>query len=170
MIDFKDGDGDLGLNPEDIMEPYHPYDVVLDRNGNPIEYGSLPGLPEYNPIDWLILEDNNGDPVDTILIDINENFFNYFVRFYEKKNGIYEEFIWKDEPFYLTFDGRFPYLNTSGKDRPLEGKLRYGMVSTGWLLVFRDSLKLSIQIQDRALNKSNIVESNPFTLEGITSP
>ena len=86
--------------------------------------------------------------------------------------GEYEEFDWRDPPYYQTFDGRFPLLNTKIEDyqlvpRPLEGVLRYGMTSSGWLFLFRDTLKLEIMIQDRALNKSNVVESGDFTLEMI---
>lgn len=171
-IYFQDGDGDMGLTSSDIDYPYQPYDVVLDQNGDTIRIGSRPDLPEYNPIDYIILRNANGEAIDTILVEINENHYNYFVRFFQKKNGQYTEFDWRDAPYYQTFDGRFPLLNrdiSDGrlKERPLEGTLRYGMTSSGWLFLFRDSLKVSIQIQDRALHKSNLVESPDFTLESI---
>jgi hypothetical protein len=171
-IKFEDGDGDMGLTSGDITEPYQPYDVVLDQNGDTIRIGSRPGLPEYNPIDYIILRDGDGEAIDTILVEINPNHYNYFVRFFPKKNGQYTEFDWRDAPYYQTFDGRFPLLNRDVddgrlKERPLEGSLRYGMTSSGWLFLFRDSLKISVQIQDRALNKSNIVESPDFTLDMI---
>jgi hypothetical protein len=166
-VHFTDGDGDLGLTSDDIYPPYQAYDVVLDENNDTIKYGSAPGLPEYNPIDYIILRDANGSPTDTILVKINENHYNFFVRFFQKKYGKYTEFDWRDKPFYQTFDGRFPLLNNSDKSRPLEGSLRYGMVSSGWLFLFRDTMKVQIQIQDRALNKSNLTESEDFTLEGV---
>ncbi len=164
-IYFKDGDGDLGLTSDNIDPPFHPYDVVLDNNGDTVKFGSKPGLPEYNPIDYIILRNDLGVPTDTVQVTINPNHYNYFVHFYEKKNGKYTEFDWRDKPYYQTFDGRFPLLNLADRERPLEGSLRYGMVSSGWLFLFRDSLKVSVQIQDRALNKSNIIESPAFTLE-----
>jgi hypothetical protein len=167
-IHFTDGDGDLGLTSDDIYPPYEAYDVVLDENNDTIRYGSKPELPEYNPIDYVILRDEKGAPTDTILVKINENHYNFFVRFFPKKDGTYTEFDWRDKPYYQTFDGRFPLLNNSDKSRPLEGSLRYGMVSSGWLFLFRDTLKIEIQIQDRALNKSNIAASKDFTLEGVT--
>ncbi len=171
-IYFEDGDGDLGLTSNDIHDQYAPYFVVLDQNNDTIKYGSQPGLPEYNPVDYVILRDEDGVATDTILVEINENHYNYFVRFFTKKNGNYTEFDWRAAPYYQTFDGRFPLLNrdivdNQLKDRPLEGSLRYGMTSSGWLFIFRDSVKISVQIQDRALNKSNIVESPDFTLESI---
>jgi hypothetical protein len=171
-IYFEDGDGDLGLTSFDITEPYQPYDPVYDANGDSISIGSQPGLPPYNPIDYVIIRDQNGVAKDTILVELNENHYNFFVRFFTKKNGQYTEFKWRDAPYYQTFDGRFPLLNrdvSDGrlKERPLEGELRYGMTSSGWLFLFRDTLKISVQIQDRALNKSNVVESPDFTLESI---
>jgi hypothetical protein len=164
-IYFKDGNGDLGLSSQNIDPPYHPYSVVYDDNGDTIKFGSKPGLPEYNPIDYIIIRDDEGAPLDTVLVEINSDHYNYFVHFYEKKNGQYTEFDWRAKPYYQTFDGRFPDLNLENRARPLEGSLRYGMVSSGWLFLFRDSLKISIQIQDRSLNKSNMIESPDFTLE-----
>jgi len=171
-VKFEDGDGDMGLTSSDIYDPYHPYDVVLDENNDTIRIGSRPGLPEYNPIDYIILRNQDGEATDTILVEINENHYNYFVRFFTRKNGQYTEFDWRADPYYQTFNGRFPLLNRDVQDgqlkqRPLEGSLRYGMTSSGWLFLFRDTLKISVQIQDRALNKSNTVESPDFTLESI---
>lgn len=171
-IFFQDGDGDLGLTSFDIYEPYNSYNVKFDQNGDTIFYGDLPGMPPYNPIDYIITRDEDANPVDTVWIELNPDHYNIFVRFFEKKNGVYEEFNWRDPPYYQTFDGRFPLLNTKIEDnrlviRPLEGYLRYGMTSSGWLFLFRDTLKLEIQIQDRALNKSNLVSSPDFTLEMI---
>ena len=167
FINFKDGDGDLGLNADENEWPYEPYDVVTDNNGDTILFGSRPGLPAYNPIDYVIDRDNNGNPIDTVLVKINENHYNYFIHFFQKYNGTYTEFIWEAAPYYQTFNGRFPILNTSEKSRPLEGQLRYALVSQGWLGLFRDTMKISVQIQDRALHKSNVVESPDFLLENL---
>lgn len=171
-IYFQDGDGDMGLTSSDIYDQYRPYFIVLDENGDTVKIGSRPGLPEYNPIDYIILRNSDGEAIDTILVEINENHYNYFIRFFPKKNGQNTEFDWRAAPYYQTFDGRFPLLNRDIpdgqlKERPLEGTLRYGMTSSGWLFLFRDSLKISVQIQDRALHKSNVVESPDFTLESI---
>ena len=170
---FKDGDGDLGLHPSETFPPYNPYDVVFDNQGDSVKIGSSPDLPPYNPVDYIITFDSQGNAIDTVLVELNENHYNFFVRFFEKKNGEYIEFKWRDPPYFQTFDGRFPLLNTDFidnqlRERPLEGSLRYGMTSNGWLLLFRDTLKLTVHIQDRMLNKSNVVETPDFTLESIT--
>lgn len=169
---FQDGDGDLGLTSFDIYEPYQPYNVMTDQNGDTIFYGDLPDMPEYNPLDYVIIRDEDGNAKDTVWVELNPNHYNIFIRFFEKKNGQYTEFDWRDPPYFQTFDGRFPLLNTKIIDnqlviRPLEGSLRYGMTSSGWLFLFRDSLKLEVQIQDRSLNKSNVVSSPDFTLDMI---
>ena len=169
---FQDGDGDLGLTSFDIYEPYQPYDVILDQNGDTIYYGDSPDMPPYNPIDYIVTRDDDGNPQDTVWVELNPDHYNIFVRFYEKKNGEYEEFDWRQPPYFQTFDGRFPLLNTKIEDqrlviRPLEGSLRYGMTSSGWLFLFRDTLKIEVMIQDRALNKSNVVSTPDFTLDMI---
>jgi hypothetical protein len=65
-----------------------------------------------------------------------------------------------------SFDGRFPRL--SDKDGPLEGTLRYSMKSEGIAFILSSrSFKLRVTIKDRALNTSNIVETDFVTLEGI---
>ena len=166
FINFKDGDGDLGLDANENEWPYEPYDVVVE-NGDTVKFGSRPGLPVYNPIDYVINRDNIGNPIDTVLVKINENHYNYFIHFFQKYNGNYTEFKWESAPYYQTFNGRFPILNTTKKARPLEGQLRYALVSQGWLGLFRDTMKISVQIQDRALHKSNVVESPDFLLQNI---
>ncbi|NLR89568.1 MULTISPECIES: hypothetical protein [Flammeovirga] len=128
---FKDGDGDLGLDPEDNEGPYAPKTI--------------------DPV--------NGDTID------NKYHNNYFVEVLRKEeDGTYQPVTYEGE---TNFNGRFPMLNTSGRDRPLEGELRYGIVL--WFdgvfespLYKGDSVKFNIHICDRALN-----ESNEITTEGI---
>ena len=109
FINFEDGDGDLGLTSNDIFDEYAPYFVVLDENNDTIKYGSRPGLPDYNPIDYVILRDEDGVATDTILVEINENHYNYFIRFFTKKNGEYTEFDWRAPPYYQTLTVDFHF-------------------------------------------------------------
>ena len=171
-IFVQNGDGYFGLTSSDIYEPYQAYNVIFYQNGDTIFYGDNPDMPPYNPLDYIITRDNDGNPQDTAWVELNPNHYNIFVRFFEKRNGQYEEFDWRQPPYYQTFDGRFPLLNTKIEDqmlviRPLEGSLRYGMTSSGWLFLFRDTLKIEVMIQDRALNKSNVVSTPDFTLDMI---
>ncbi|HLU88692.1 MAG TPA: hypothetical protein VKZ51_02595, partial [Cyclobacteriaceae bacterium] len=64
---------------------------------------------------------------------------------------------------------RFPRILDEERERAIEGTIRYSMLSLGWNSIFRnDTVKIEVQIQDRALNKSNIVASPDFTLSQIS--
>jgi hypothetical protein len=102
-------------------------------------------------------------------VEKNENQYNIFVRFFIKRNGQFREFKWQDPPFYTTFNGRFPRILTTEVGQAVEGKITYRMLSSGWESIFRtDTLRIDVQIQDRALNRSNEVSSPPLTLKQIS--
>ena len=170
-INFKDAEGDLGLSATDINAPFNPLNYKRDAAGNLITYDRRPSnAPRYNPIDWVI------DPIvnniivkDTVWVEQNDNQYNIFVRFYIKRNGQFREFRWQAPPFFATFNGRFPRVLTTEVDQAVEGKITYRMLSSGWESIFRnDTLRIDVQIQDRALNKSNEVSSPELTLKQIT--
>ena len=93
------------------------------------------------------------------------------MKFFVKKNGTYTEFDWEvafDPQCSDNFNGRFPILSDL-TNSPLEGKLRYGLTSSGFNFLFRnDTLKLEVYIKDRSLNISNFIETPDFTLKSIT--
>lgn len=170
QIGFQDAEGDLGLNATETNPPFNAFDYVRNAAGELITYSDRPSeAPSYNPIDWII------DPVvnnqvlkDTVWVEQNENQYNIFVKFFIKRNGQFTEFRWQDPPFYTTFNGRFPRVLTTDNSQPVEGSLRYGMLSSGWNSIFRnDTLRIDVQIQDRALNRSNEVSSDEVTLDQI---
>ncbi len=108
--------------------------------------------------------------LDTFYYELNTFHNNITVDFLVKNNdGTFSEFDWasefcvSDNAPGISFDGRFPVL--AEKSGPLEGELKYAMVSSGFLALFSvKTLKLRIQVYDRALNKSNIIETPEFTL------
>lgn len=181
-IHFEDGNGDLGLGPNETTGPYVPFYLLADTSKTPddlILLGDNPDLPPYNPLDYYIFQDSarvtfpdNSTAIfyqDTAYIERNENFNNIFIRFFQKKNGSYKEFKWEDAPYYQSFNGRFPKLNTESYDRPLEGDISYTMISAGFRVLFRnDSLKLGVKIKDRALHDSNEITTPSFTLPSIS--
>ncbi len=125
------------LKNEDVI------DTLLDATGNSVLYAALQN--------WYI--------------EVNPNHYNITVKFFEKINGGYKEFDFRKE-YCTTYDGRFPIL-TEDK-RPLEGTLLYAMIGTGFLTTFSvKTLKVEVTIKDRALNTSNTVPSQDFTLNGI---
>ena len=170
-LNFKDAEGDLGLSATDITPPFNPLNYKKDAAGNFITYSRRPiTAPSYNPIDWVI------DPIinntifkDTLWVEKNDNQYNIFVRFFIKRNGQFREFRWQDPPFFTTFNGRFPRILTTEVGQAVEGKITYRMLSSGWESIFRnDTLRIDVQIQDRALNRSNEVSSASVTLKQIT--
>lgn len=175
-LTFRDGDGDMGLSKDfDNGEPYNDlwYFVksdgtllrLSDRNNPP--YDTLPAyvFPYY--CTNYVVED-----IDTLYVQRNKYHHNYFVKYFVKKNGIYEEFNWVtafDPLCGITFNGRYPLLSDPNRDKPLEGKLKYKMSSAGFELLFRqDTLMLEIYILDRALNQSNTIQTPDFVLKNIT--
>ena len=185
-FNFEDGDGDLGLEGDENAPPYHPYDVITE-NGTPVEFGQRDGDPDFTCINYVFEDsedidfNSDGDKLDTILIDFNENQYNIEIDFFVKRNGTFEEVEIRAQPpgsqnantlCGITYDGRFPCLAQKGEacenNGPLEGVITYNMPSSGFLTLFRtDTLMLRFQIRDRALHESNFVETPEFTLQNI---
>jgi len=130
----------------------------------------------YNIVD--VYEGNIFEVEDTLLVKYNDNHYNINVEFLVETNGLFETFDWQ-ELYCASFDGRFPLVSntkTNGvtKSGPFthirksksKGELTYSMTSLGFKILFgRKTIKLKIQIIDRALNRSNVFETFPFTLE-----
>ncbi|SMD44640.1 hypothetical protein SAMN00777080_3265 [Aquiflexum balticum DSM 16537] len=172
-VDFKDAEGDLGLNPTDISPPFQPVDFIRDNLGRLIVYSARPPeAPSFNPIDWEINPIvNNQRVMDTVWVRQNPNHNNIFVRFFIKRNGVFQEFKWEDPPFFTTFNGRFPRIVNGVEEQPVEGSIEYAMMSFGWNSIFRnDTIRIEIEIQDRALNRSNMTASPEITLNQIRNP
>jgi hypothetical protein len=188
-VKFKDGDGDLGLSPDEVgcytvdgkKTCYNDKFYYQFSNGtfityktkrtNP-NYDTLPAFVKpYNCINWEVTKVN--DVVkDTLYFTLNQDHYNIFVDFLVKQSdGSFKEFDWRTEFNYpncgIPFDGRFPVLAKDvTKKSPLEGEIRYAMTSVGFLVLFSTkTLKLRVSIQDRALNKSNVIETPEFRLK-----
>jgi len=177
-IDFKDGDGDLGFNsksPADVREPYNAIwyysniddgSLVTYADRSTPSYDTLPPYQyPYTCINYSIEE------ADTFYIERNPNHYNILVNYFVKKNGeftLFDWITWNPPNCGESYNGRFPILNESGQTKPVEGTLKYDMTGLGFEVIFkRDTLKLEIQIQDRALNRSNTVETPEFVLNNI---
>ncbi|SIT11292.1 hypothetical protein [Belliella pelovolcani] len=170
-IGFRDAEGDIGLNPTDINPPFNAINFIRDAGGSVITYSQRPpGAPNYNPLDWAINPTINNQVFrDTVWVEQNPDHNNIFVKFFIKRNGVFQEFRWEDPPFFTTFNGRFPRILPDNRTQAVEGSIRYNMLSFGWESIFRnDTLRIDVQIQDRQLNKSNVVSSPELTLNQIT--
>jgi len=136
-------------------------------------FDTLPGFTNpYDCINWEILQNTQVKPevnLDTLYFKLNPNHYNIFVDFLVNTNGTFEEYDFRKE-FCTTYDGRLPILSKDlSQENPLQGTIRYAMAGTGYKLIFglTKQLKLRIRIQDRNLNKSNIIETEPFSLGQI---
>jgi len=102
---------------------------------------------------------------DTFYIEANPNYYNITVDFLIKNGDSYDVFDWGT--CSSAYNARFPVLSDKDKS-PLEGVLRYSLKSSGFRIMFSTkTLKLRIQIKDRLLHSSNIIETPDFTLDKI---
>ena len=121
-INYKDGDGDLGLNKEDLT--VSPFIEFIDSAGTQIR---------------------------------NPNHFNIFPVLLRKNGEKYEDVT------VANYDGIFPRLREANfKKGPIEGTLQYKMGSLNFFGQDSSIAKVRLYIQDRNLNKSNIIETPPF--------
>lgn len=105
---------------------------------------------------------------DTFYYRKNPTYANIEVEFLVKEGSNFVSYDWFKETCGADFNQRFPVL-TEKVGGPLEGNLRYSMISAGIRNTFSiKTLKLRIKIRDRALNVSNTVETEEFTLDKIT--
>lgn len=93
-----------------------------------------------------------------------EYYYNMIIDYYEKQNGKWElvPLIFKDpetgENDTLTFSVRFPNLTPSSGNQAITGTINDTMFIYNPLSEF-DTIKFSVYIIDRALHKSNTVET-----------
>jgi len=193
IFHFTDGDGDLGLGPEETFPPYNLRDYQISpitddtvHYGDP-EAGDFPYEFPYTCLNWELnfrgYQNVNGQQeavFDTLLYSLNDDHYNITIDWFVKPDGQteWEAFDWvlfRPPSCGETFNGRFPRLFDEDRVEedgtinpfPLEGDLRYSMTSDGFLLLFgADSIRLDVQIKDRMLRRSNTL-SRAFTLPGV---
>lgn len=192
-LKFKDGDGDLGLRDADTTNILYANKLYYrlsnntllnyatkrawDKDNNPAN-DTLPNfVAPFNCTKWEVINfTRNGVATrDTLYIKLNPNHYNIFVDFLVKNNdGSFTKFDPQQIFVYPNcsvnlFNGRFPILSKDlNREAPLEGTIRYAMRSNAFNVFFSiRTLKLRIRIQDRALNKSNEIETPEFTLQSI---
>jgi hypothetical protein len=177
-VQFEDGDGDLGLESFETDFPYHLLTVQTYSNGDTIRYGEAAAPDEYNCVDFEIIrkESSVNDSLvvtsDTIFVERNPNHFNFFLDFLVKEpDGSFRVFNPALERNCAPpYHGRYFVLNTARDIRPLTGELQYTLLS-GFRLLFRnDIIKLRIQIQDRNLHRSNVLETEEFNINDRILP
>lgn len=191
---FEDGDGNLGLFPEQTFPPHHPFDFVLDADDSLVTLSSnstppfrlvTPGSGEerflsdtdnrtpYNCSNYAIF--NTQSISDTFFIRKNEFHYNLHLNFLRKING---EFVEVDlETVFgvtscgITYDGRIPVFDQDNveNERPVRGTITYPITSSGFPFIFgNDPFKIEFYIYDYDLNRSNVGSTPELTLLGIS--
>lgn len=98
---------------------------------------------------------DNGAPYDTSSI----YYYNLFLRHSEKVNGVWNNVVFRDSIFY-----RIPRITPTGQNKTLEGEIAVAIDPFPLFITGNsDTVRYSIQLVDRALNRSNMV----FTSEII---
>ncbi|CAN5905093.1 hypothetical protein BH24BAC1_BH24BAC1_03760 [soil metagenome] len=94
----------------------------------------------------------------------NPNYYNFIIDTFLKRNGVYEPFPFPTPGF--TYSGRFMRLSQDDRVEPLEGTLRYSLPPWYQSTISRPGtvVKFRIYIKDRALNNSNVVETDDIVL------
>ncbi|QSE97162.1 hypothetical protein [Fulvivirga lutea] len=192
LIDFEDGDGDLGLGSEEVTPPFNQKNYFSNKTGQFFDFGNetlgdllrfanraeIDTLPDFVGDAKCLYWDTSPDIFlpdgtelkDTVYFQFNERHYNFLVEFFIDNGSGFEEYDWRIESGDCSpsFDGRFPILNESGKEKAIEGTIRYGMPSFGFETVLGDrQVKLAITIIDRRGNYSNRIETPPFRLSEI---
>lgn len=195
-LNFRDGDGDLGLDERDAntFKFANRYYYIIDgtedevityntRRTNP-NYDTLPEFKTpFNCSNWEIISDESNAVIDTLYFELNPYHHNIVIDFLIKNDtdGSFTRF---DPATYFIypncsinlFNGRFPVLSKDlGKESPLEGTIQYSMKSSVFNPLFSTkTLKLRIYIFDRNTSdpnniphKSNVIETPEFTLQEI---
>jgi len=109
-------------------------------------------------------QDGNGDiglrAADTtgVFSPDSDYYYNFFIDFYEKQNG---EWVLVELPTPL--HARLPYLSESVPES-IEGDISILTYINNYFSPY-DTIKLSCQLVDRALNRSNVIETPEITVK-----
>ncbi|HNP20105.1 MAG TPA: hypothetical protein PKL31_16825 [Fulvivirga sp.] len=117
---------------------------------------------------------NDGSQLqDTVYFQFNPYFYNYIVDFYVDDGSGFKIFDWRREiDCSQNYNGRFPKIGDRDEVQTITegafivkkfyntGTIEYNLVGSGFKPIFKGkSIKLRLQIIDRALNKSNRIET-----------
>ena len=87
-------------------------------------------------------------------------YYNLFVRYFEKRNGVYEEFV-TDPPFH----SRFERLSSAGVDNALEGRMDVRIDARPGSPY--DTVRYEIYIVDRDLQHSDTIVTPDIVLSSL---
>lgn len=89
----------------------------------------------------------------------SEYYYNFFITFYQMSGGVFQ-------PITEPYNSRIPDINPTGIDKDLKGDIQIEIdLSILSLVLTSDTIRMDAYIVDRALHKSNIVETGAFVLD-----
>ena len=126
---------------------WESYSVSKDANG-------------YDSLSFLKISYTDGDG-DVGLYNsdtVSPYKYNFFVKMFQMKNGNLQEIIFPDTN--LNFNGRIPILTPTGRNKNIKGEIEM-MIEIYFArpILLSDTIAFELYIQDRALNKSNVINT-----------
>jgi hypothetical protein len=91
-------------------------------------------------------------------------YYNFVVKYFEKQQGIWVEVTTLPDGNPLINSARIPNITPTGQRKALEGEISINLFTNNPLSSF-DTIRYACFIYDRALNKSNIIETNEIVIK-----
>ncbi|MCR9066930.1 MAG: hypothetical protein R8G66_16680 [Cytophagales bacterium] len=192
-FDLQDGDGDMGLKPEQNFVPFHEFDLILDAdnqlvkqsnevnapfyrlqpNGERFFFSEGKERPIYNAFDYMLMDSASDGTVlsDTVLIHRNPFHYNLYLSILKKgKYGFASVGLNPVGRGRLPIYGRFDVELPPKKQGPLISEVSFDVGKRHFAqLNPTDTLKLQFYIFDRKLNQSNLEVTPEFILGDLIS-
>ncbi len=146
----------------------------IERREYPIEpviayksFAVIQNSAGYDSIGYLTFEFTDGDgDIGLSQSDTfapynpgSEYYYNFFITLYQKNGAVFQ-------PLSEPYNSRIPNINPDGIDQDLKGEIQIEIDMTIWPLVLTsDTIKMTAYIVDRALHKSNTIETPVFAVD-----
>ena len=113
--------------------------------------------------------DPNNTVREYVRADYNEDYYNYSITLFTLTDGEFQAVDFVSDCESTPLGMRFPLLEEEAFEGPLQGSIQYraeDFVLRGFYR--QDTLKMGVVIRDRAGNASNMILSEPFTINEVT--
>ena len=190
QFDLTDGDGDIGLLPEQDFVPFHEFDLILDAdnqlvrksnevsppffrlrpNGERFFFSEEDERPAFDLFNYMLMDTiaSGVELSDTVMIHRNLFHNNIYVSVLRKEGENYLPAGGRDSRPLIS--GRFSMSGGTAKVAPIISAVSFPIAADQFKhLSLQDTLKLEFYIFDRNLNQSNIEVTPEFRLSDLLS-
>jgi hypothetical protein len=144
-----------------IKKEEYPVEPVISFGS----YGVIPDVDGYDSIGVLTISYTDGDG-DIGLNDydtVEPYKYDYFLKFLEWRDGSFQEVQLADTSF--TFNSRIPILTPEGKNKNIRGDISMFLeMYYAFMALKSDTIAFEVYIQDRALHKSNVLQTPAYII------